>query len=196
VDVLRIISGGLLGLYLVAGNMSYVAVMVINLGVDPLRENVGTVMAYPISAMLSAILLTINKTRLLRFMPKIFRTIVGITLIIGVPLVIFIATIQMKLLYSVALYTAIIIVLSFGLSYTIGMSEGLRSADPALNYPLVTLEMRDGGRLERAWLYERTDSDYRLVTENGANHVVPAANVKEITGPLESPSVSTSSSQH
>ena len=100
----------------------------------------------------------------------------------------------MKLLYSVALYTAIIIVLSFGLSYTIGMSEGLRSADPALNYPLVTLEMRDGGRLERAWLYERTDSDYRLVTENGTNHVVPAANVKEITRPLEPASVATSSS--
>src|SRR5262249_1077612 len=50
-------QGGLLGLYLVAGNMSYVAVMVINLGVDPLRENVGTVMAYPISAILFAILI-------------------------------------------------------------------------------------------------------------------------------------------
>jgi hypothetical protein len=180
-------QGGLLGLYLVAGNMTYVAIMAIKLGLDPFRENVGTVMGYPISGILFAILITINRTHLLQFMPMILRTFIGIILAIGVSFAIFIATNQMKLLYSVALYAIIMIVLSLGLSYTIGMSEGLRSADPALNYPLVTLEMRDGGRLERAWLYERTDSDYRLVTESGANHVVPATNVKEMTGPLEPP---------
>ena len=71
------------------------------------------------------------------------------------------------------LYTTLVVaVLSFGFSYKSGKSEGLHSADPALNYPLVTLEMRDGDELDRTWLYEWTDSDYRLVTEDGANHII------------------------
>src|SRR5262245_46871191 len=51
-------QGGLLGLFLVASNMSYVAIWVISFGVDWFRENVGTVMAYPISAILFGILIT------------------------------------------------------------------------------------------------------------------------------------------
>jgi hypothetical protein len=76
-------QGGLPGLYLVAGNMTYVAIMAIKLGLDPFRENVGTVMGYPISGILFAILITINRTHLLQFMPMILRTFIGIILAIG-----------------------------------------------------------------------------------------------------------------
>ena len=188
-------QGGLLALYVVAGNMIYVAIMVAKLGVNQFREYVGTVMGYPISAILLVILGAINRTHLLQFVPMILRITIGIILAIGTSLMLVLATNETEPLYSVTLYAGIMIVLSLALSYTIGMSEGFRSADPALNYPLVTLETRDGARLERAWLYERTDSDYRLVTENGANHIVPATNVKEITGPLDASGVSTSSNQ-
>jgi len=87
----------------------------------------------------------------------------------------------------VAIDASILVILFVCVSYVLGMIEGLRIADPALNYPLVTLETRDGGTLDRAWLYERTDSDYRLVTESGSNNIVPATNVKEIRGPEETP---------
>jgi hypothetical protein len=89
----------------------------------------------------------------------------------------------------VAINALILVILFLCVSYVLGMTEGLRIADPALNYPLVTLEVRDGKTMDRAWLYERTDSDYRLVTETGSNHIVPAANVKEIRGPVETPEV-------
>jgi hypothetical protein len=47
---------------------------------------------------------------------------------------------------------------------------------------LVSLEVVQGTSFDEAWLYERTDSDYRLVTRSGSNHIIPAANVKEIRG--------------
>jgi len=87
----------------------------------------------------------------------------------------------------VAIKASILVILFLCVSYVLGMTEGLRIADPALNYPLVTLEVRDGETLDRVWLYERTDSDYRLVTERGSNHIVPATNVKEMRGPVETP---------
>jgi hypothetical protein len=87
----------------------------------------------------------------------------------------------------VAINASILVILFLCVSYALGMTEGLRIADPALNYPLVTLEARDGKTIDRAWLYERTDSDYRLVTESGSNHIVPSATVIEIRGPVERP---------
>jgi hypothetical protein len=188
-------QGGLLGFLLVTWQMSYIVFLVIYAGIDPLLENFSVAMGAPISAILFAIWGYISKTSLLQFVPRL-RAFIGPTLVIAISLGIIIATHKIKPLYSVPLYAVIMIILSLALSYTIGMSEGVRSADPALNYPLVTLQTRDGEKLERAWLYERTDSDYRLVTESGENHIVPAANVKGITGPLEAPSGSTSSSQH
>jgi hypothetical protein len=76
-------------------------------------------------------------------------------------------------------------ILSLCLSYIIGSREGHRVADPTASNPLVKLEVVHGENLDRAWLYERTDSDYRFVTESGLNHIVPAANVKRIQGPIE-----------
>jgi hypothetical protein len=38
---------------------------------------------------------------------------------------------------------------------------------------------------DEAWLYERTDSDYRIVTKSGSNHIIPASNVKQIEGLAE-----------
>ena len=71
-------------------------------------------------------------------------------------------------------------VLSLCSSYFIGMDDGIRSAEPENNYPLVRVELNQGESFDRVWLYERTDSDYRLVTENGINHIIPAVNVKQI----------------
>jgi len=89
----------------------------------------------------------------------------------------------------VAVEIVITIMLSASLSYIIGMNEGRVAANPAVNYPLVTLDVHQGKNLDEAWLYEKTDSDYRLVTKTGSNHIIPATNVKEIKGPIEAPEV-------
>jgi len=48
------------------------------------------------------------------------------------------------------------------------VSEGLKAADPASNYPLVSIELIQGTGFDEAWLYERTDSDYRIVTKSSS----------------------------
>ena len=74
------------------------------------------------------------------------------------------------------------VILSWGRSYALGMSVGLKAANPEQTYPLVSLEVIQGTSFDQAWLYERTDSHYRLVTSSGSNHIIPAANVKAIRG--------------
>jgi hypothetical protein len=74
----------------------------------------------------------------------------------------------------------IVAILSLCLSYYTGMTDGISSADPASNYPLVSVELNQGASFGQAWLYERTDSDYRLVTKDGTNLIIPAVNVKKI----------------
>jgi hypothetical protein len=70
------------------------------------------------------------------------------------------------------------------LSYSIGMMEGLKAADPAANCPLVNVKVIEGSDLDGAWLYETTDTDYRLVAADGSNHIIPSTNVKAIQGPI------------
>jgi len=69
--------------------------------------------------------------------------------------------------------------LCFHFSYVYGMILGVRAANPTLS-SRVSVEVVHGNGLADAWLYEWTDSDYRLVTPDGSNHIIPATNVKEI----------------
>jgi len=87
---------------------------------------------------------------------------------------------KLKTAFPVQILIFTIICLCY--SYTIGMREGLEAADPELTYPLVSVEVIQGTSFGEAWLYERTDSDYRIVTKSGSNHIIPASNVKEIKG--------------
>jgi hypothetical protein len=75
-------------------------------------------------------------------------------------------------------------ILSLFFSYLVGMGD--KKADPSLNYPLVNFVLVQGDNLDKALLYERTDSDYRLIAQDGSNRIVPAVNVREIRM-LESP---------
>jgi hypothetical protein len=83
----------------------------------------------------------------------------------------------------VLIIMAVIVCLSW--SYAYGVGEGLKAADPESTYPLVTVEVIQGTGFDEAWLYERTDSDYRIVTKSGSNHIIPASNVKQIEGLAE-----------
>ncbi len=76
----------------------------------------------------------------------------------------------------------ITVIVSLCYSYVYGVSEGLKAADPETTYPLVSVEVIQGTDFDEAWLYERTDSDYRIVTKSGSNHIIPASNVKQIKG--------------
>ena len=71
-------------------------------------------------------------------------------------------------------------VLVLCLSYTIGRFRGITAADPEINYPLVNVKVLRGDDFNDAWLYERTNSDYRILTKAGSNHIIPVSNVKEI----------------
>jgi hypothetical protein len=75
------------------------------------------------------------------------------------------------------------VVLCFCFSYTWGVKEGVTTADPEkAKYLLVSIELIQGTSFDNAWLYERTDSDYRIVLKDGSNHIIPASNVKQIKG--------------
>ena len=76
----------------------------------------------------------------------------------------------------------ITIIVSLCYSYAYGASEGLKTADPTLTYPLISIEVIQGTGFEEAWLYQRTDLDYRIVTKSGSNHIIPASNVTQIRG--------------
>ena len=177
-------QGGLLGVSLVASNITFVVFMMIpQRSVEEAVSALVILMGVPIFSTVLGIFQIIRTERGLRFIRNspgvIIIAIAGLsTWIVGV-------TRDIEPVYVVAIDTLVMAILSFCLSYALGMTEGLRTADPALNYPLVTLQTRDGETLDQAWLYERTDSDYRLVTVSGSNHIVPAANVKEIKGPIE-----------
>jgi hypothetical protein len=79
-----------------------------------------------------------------------------------------------------AVRVLIVVILSLCLSYTLGMIDGLKAADPEANYPVVNVEVLQGSNFDQVWLYERTDSDYRVLTKSGSNHIIPATNVKKI----------------
>jgi hypothetical protein len=79
-----------------------------------------------------------------------------------------------------AVRALIAVILSLCLSYMLGMIDGLKAADPDANYPVVNVEVLQGSNFDQVWLYERTDSDYRVLTKSGSNHIIPATNVKEI----------------
>ncbi len=81
----------------------------------------------------------------------------------------------------VAVQLVAVTVLSLCMSYSFGMADGFHRADPEANYSLVNFELHQGAGFDRVWLYERTDSDYRFVSETGVNHIIPAANVTKIT---------------
>jgi hypothetical protein len=83
---------------------------------------------------------------------------------------------------SLLVQILLVVILSLCFSYIYGLREGLKAADPEPTYPLVTVDVIQGTGFDEAWLYERTDSDYRLVTKSGSNHIIPASNVKQITG--------------
>ena len=76
-------------------------------------------------------------------------------------------------------------IVSLCYSYAYGVSEGLKAADPGSTYPLVSIEVIQGTGFDEAWLYERTDSDYRIVTKSGSNQIIPDSNVKQIKGLAE-----------
>jgi len=65
-------------------------------------------------------------------------------------------------------------------SYLAGVAQGAMAADPAVSFPLVRVEVVHGNDLAKAWLYETTPTDYRVLSEDGLNHIVPATNVKAI----------------
>jgi hypothetical protein len=85
-----------------------------------------------------------------------------------------------KVALPVQIIITVIVCLCY--SYVHGVNEGLKAADPESTYPLVSIEVMQGTCFDEAWLYERTDSDYRIVTKSGSNHIIPASNVKQIRG--------------
>jgi hypothetical protein len=78
--------------------------------------------------------------------------------------------------------TILTVIVSLCYSYSYGVREGVKTADPELTYPLVSIEVLQGTNFENARLYERTDTDYRIVLKDGSNRIIPASNVKQIMG--------------
>lgn len=82
------------------------------------------------------------------------------------------------LLISVEL--GLLLVVSYILSYVYGISDGLKDANIETRFPLVEVRTNQGNILKGLRLYEKTDSDYRFISENGVDHIIPSAVIMEI----------------
>ncbi len=75
---------------------------------------------------------------------------------------------------------ALLVILSFLLSYLIGMNQGITEADIEKQFPLVEVLTTQNETISQVRLYEKTDTDYRLIGEDGVNHIIPSVNIREI----------------
>ena len=90
--------------------------------------------------------------------------------------------------FSIALIAqlALLTVISFSVSFAMGMQEGIKEADLEQRFPPVTVYLKDNERLEKVRLYDRKDYEYRLLAGDGTQLIVPAANIRMIrTEPLK-----------
>lgn len=73
----------------------------------------------------------------------------------------------------------LLVVVSMCISYLYGVIESFKDANIEERFPLVeviTLHQK----IAQLRLYEKTDTDYRFIGEDGINHIIPTANIIEI----------------
>lgn len=184
------LAGGLAGIYVVAILCSYVLLMLgffygfifVGRSLGFLDNNearlvklTSILMWYPVIMLSSFLLIQVVQANL-QTKGRIGAVFIGFILLAVLAITALFAT-EGEML---AAQTSIVAVLALCQSYMLGLADGARAADPEEAFQRVSVQVLNGDNLEEAWLYERTDSDYRLLTKEGSNHVIPAANVKEI----------------
>jgi hypothetical protein len=183
---LTLFQGGFIGLGLVSWFL--LSVIVFPSGDEDVLQLLPLTMFFPIF-MLGAISIQIllenafareNLDVLTNSPVLVIRTTFLVAIIVSCAVVELVFLLKSQTSATLTVQIMITVVVSWCYSYTIGLREGLKAADPESTYPLVSIEVIQGTGFEQAWLYERTDSDYRIVTKSGSNYIIPASNVKEI----------------
>jgi hypothetical protein len=191
-------QGGLTGFLVVSWNFTFVLVLLIvdeDVSHIPLKNTLPLLMIFPI-VMTAGVSLLLFLTSI--FSRQFIDTLIGsLALIMSSTVVI--GILVSSLIGEIAIMkhcivlpaennvaflvqSILTVIVSLCYSYSRGVSEGVKAADPESTHPLVSVKVIEGTDFEEAWLYERTDSDYRIVTKSGSNHIIPASSVKEIKG--------------
>ncbi len=82
---------------------------------------------------------------------------------------------------QLALYSQIglLLIVSASLSYVSGIPDGFKDADIENKFPVVDI-VTNKGRRQKLRFYEKTDSDYRFISEKGVEYIIPSAYIVEI----------------
>jgi hypothetical protein len=183
-----LLSGGVAAIVLVSVLFLYVVAMLLfsyrlslfeKFRVDPdtVLRSFAILMLYPVLMM--AFFIYESMQNHADKLPSVYEAvIIGIALVFGaiglLPLAL-IRSARMK----VALQALALTLMALLASFVIGEGEGIKAADPTTS-SYVAVESAAGGSVLEGWLYETTDTDYRLVTKDGANLIVPAASIRTI----------------
>jgi len=88
------------------------------------------------------------------------------------------------LLYS---QIGLLLIVSTSLSYVHGISDGLKDADIETRFSVVNVIMKDGDGLKQLRLYEKTDIDYRFISEDGVEYIIPNNKIEMIIHLVKEP---------
>jgi hypothetical protein len=75
---------------------------------------------------------------------------------------------------------ALLVAVSLFLSHLFGMVDGINDADIESRFPLVDVISTSGMTKTQLRLYEKTDTDYRFIDNDGFDHIFPSSQISEI----------------
>lgn len=71
-------------------------------------------------------------------------------------------------------------VASLNLGFHIGMRDAIHESNIEMRYPIVSILTDKGIQMGNLRLYERTNTDYRFIANNGTNYIIPISKISEI----------------
>jgi len=184
-----LIQGGYTALGLVSSLLSYVAAMLLFFAIaldgvpiapEVLGKVVGILMAWPV-VMGAGTVLTDTKSIIDKYkLPTAsFYFLIVIALIIAV-LSIFIFMRSESYQLALGVQLILFLVVSCLISYVIGTRNGIEAAEIETRFPLVSVVTTQGNTIDRLRLYEKTDSDYRFIGEDGTDYILPGLHIAQI----------------
>lgn len=83
-----------------------------------------------------------------------------------------------ELAFVVQILLFIIVSLNLGFHY--GMRDAIMESDIETRFPEVSVQTMKGLVIDHLRLYEKTDTDYRFIADDGTNYIIPSLQISEI----------------
>lgn len=182
-----LIQGGFNALLFVGILLSYVVAMLLwevsqdNDGIAPdeMVQLVGILMAWPVfMGAFFTIMITILAVLVHKLPAKPFYPLFVVNLIIAISSFLILRIESSHL--ALGLQTILFLVVSCLISYGQGISDGIMDADLETRFPLVSVVTVQGNTMEHLRLYEKTDTDYRFIGDDGVDLIIPGTHIAQI----------------